>query len=215
MPDNNSPHLDPLDDAQGPSQCSGMSTTGKITVVAIIGIAVALGLFNFVYQQRRTARSVAYWGPAHRALIVGEQVEVLLLEDAATPQTEPIEGQVLQVGSRHYRVAQSKDGNGVRGLLHVRRALLDDGTYRWEPQPPAEPPVYRYALRFANEAEQPPRPAGPAAVVLFNRDGTWIQSLDRPEPLAVRNNDQGVPPFAAFLAEQFQEEKDSTRATND
>jgi hypothetical protein len=171
-----------------------MSTTGKVTVVAIVGVAVALGLFNFVYQQRRTARSVAYWGPAHRALIVGEQVEV------------------LAVGPRPYRVARRKAGSDVRGLLHVRRALLDDGTYHWEQPQPEQPPVYRYAIRFESERQDPQRQDSPAAVVLFNHDGTWIQSLDGSHPLAVRNNDQGLPPFAAFLAEQFVEEGDSSRA---
>lgn len=192
-----------------------MSTTGKVTVVAIIGVAVALGLFNFVYQQRRTARSVAYWGPAHRALIVGEQVEVLLLEETSTPADESVDGEVLAVGPRPYRVARRKAGSDVRGLLHVRRALLDDGTYHWEQPQPEQPPVYRYAIRFESERQDPQRQDSPAAVVLFNHDGTWIQSLDGPHPLAVRNNDQGLPPFAAFLAEQFVEEGDSSRADQD
>lgn len=189
-----------------------MSTTGKVTVVAILGVAVALGLFNFVYQQRRTARSVAYWGPAHRALIVGEQVEVLLLEEASTPASEPADGEVLEIDQRQYRVAERKDGSGARGLLHVRRALLDDGTYHWEQPQPEQPPVFRYAIRFESERQNPQGQGSPAAVVLFNRDGTWIQSADSSHPLAVRNNDQGLPPFAAFLAEQFVEERDSSRA---
>lgn len=196
----------------GEAPRSGVSTTGKMAVVAILGVAVALGLMNLAYQQRRTARSVEYWGAAHRALIVGEQVDVLLLQEATAA---PADGELLQVGPRQYRVAQRKDGTGVRGLLHVRRALLDDGAYRWEQSPPQQAPVYRYAIRFASdEAEQTPQ-AGPAAVVLFNRDGSWIQGQDCPHPLAVRNNEQGVPPFAAFLAEQFAEDEVADRKAQD
>ena len=207
-PPDTPPRTAPDDEAPRP----GMSTTGKVTVMAIIGLAVVLGLLNFAYQQRRTARSVAYWGPAHRALIVGEQVEVMLLEEAGTAADDD---QLLRVGQRQYRVSQHKDGDGVRGLLHVRRALLDDGAYRWEQPPPEQAPVYRYAIRFASQGAEPPPQAGPAAVVLFNRDGSWVQGQDSPRPLAVRNNEQGLPPFAAFLAEQFAEEEVADHAAND
>ncbi len=196
-----------------------MATTGRWTVVAILGAAVVLGLANFVYQQRRTARSVEYWGPSHRALIVGEQAEVMLLEsvpwppkaaDTAAPAASSAERDLFIVDGRAFRIVKSKDGRHARGLLHVRRALLDDGAYHWDPSASAQPPDYRYAIRFGVDDGAAPSQPNQPTVVLFNRDGTWIQGLHAARPLAVRNNAQGVPPFAAFLAEQFPEVDQAT-----
>lgn len=216
MPNSNTPG-----DSFGPEpdEPAGLSKTGMLTVAAILGLAVVLGLLNFVYQQRRTARSLEYWGAAHRALIAAEDVQVLLLEPFnVAPADGPPAGtadEFLHAGGQAYRVAQRKDAQSARGLLHVRRALLDDGAYDWNEPEPATAPVYRYALRLVDQrAANVPEGSG-TVVVLFNRDGTWVRASQAERALAVRPNAQGVPPFAAFLAEQFPGEGQATATNSD
>ena len=106
-------------------------------------LAVALGAFAWWNRYDSARRSTEFWGAEAAQLIVdSEQAELLELG----PETEG-EAEETFLGQQ---VLSRQDANAVRGMVHLRYALTSDSNYLWE-QEAAEPAVWAWAIRFAEE----------------------------------------------------------------
>ncbi len=178
-----------------------MPKAGYLTVFGMLLLAAILATFNLLYQRQRTVNTLIYWGQAHRPIVAADNVEMALLEPADANTVNPGNAgpvKFVTIDQVRYREVQTKPGADARGLLHIRRALVDDGAYLWDQSPPpGEPLRFCYALRFIEHDE-------PSATVFFSSDGNWVRSAGSDRTLAVKPNDRNESPFLSFLQEQFE-----------
>ncbi len=176
-----------------------MPKAGYFTVLGILLLATGMAIFNLLYQRQRSTHTGAYWGDERLAIVAAECVDIILLEPENPSNARQNDEGQFTIALQKYREVQSKEGSQAPGLLHVRRALVDDGAFQWDAAPrPTEDTRYRYALRFSEPGRSP-------ATVLFSGDGMWVYLLGADRPIAVRPNAQQTSPFLAFLEEQFVE----------
>jgi len=148
-----------------------MSSSGTKIVLAMGVLAVAAGVGNWCYRTAATGRSVEFWGPSG-AQLLSDPKTVHLLEllpaEAADEQGLPArlpwpDGLV---------VVASREVTKVRGLAHLRHALVQDCNYDWSglDATQAAETNWRTALVFANDGKQ--------IAVVFSDDWLRIGRLD-------------------------------------
>ena len=173
-----------------------MRSRGKLIVLGILLLAVALAVGNMVFQTYASGRAVGYWGSdAAKLILTASQVELLELEPAGTSFSANAE--YLEVAGGRFAIVQKLDISQARGALHFRRALVADNLYEWGRalETPLTWPQWRYALRFRD---------GDAAFTLLLAEGcAAVSGLDNDRPLGVRTDDSGQSPLCDFVREQF------------
>ncbi|NDC62727.1 MAG: hypothetical protein EBZ59_01765 [Planctomycetia bacterium] len=99
---------------------------GVPLVVGLLALGLAAAATGVWFQWRQTRRCLAFYGPAvARRISVAPRVELW----------------TLRPGVGHGRlVAEEKlDVSGARGLVHLRRGLVEDANFRWDgPAPTGE-----------------------------------------------------------------------------
>lgn len=126
-----------------------MNRRGIYAVITMIGLAVAMSAFAWWWNLQRGAQCVQFWGPqAARQIRLAEQVHVYQLTDAAV-EKDPTDDKQSQLdcGSFQLRIEKEQEITGLRGLVHARNSLLEDTSFQWREQLPAEP-RWQYALRW-------------------------------------------------------------------
>lgn len=147
----------PLQDRPGLAT-SGKATSGKAVsglagrtaVVVMVGLGLALAILAIAYQRGQTRRCLAFFGPEHaRRMAAASHVELFRLAPSG------VEGRLAAIDRR--------DVSTARGLVHLRRGLVEDANYAWnpdatddEPSATARLPATRWthAMRFSEEGSQ-------------------------------------------------------------
>src|SRR5436305_4957905 len=127
-----------------------MRSRGKLIVLGILLLAVALAVGNMVFQTYASGRAVSHWGAdAARLILTASHVDILKLEPAGASSVANAE-YVDAFGGRRFEIVQEIDISQARGVLHLRRALVADNLYQWQPRLETPPNwrEWRYALRF-------------------------------------------------------------------
>jgi len=138
--------------------------TGSWIVGGMIGLGVALAVFAIAFQRGQTRRCLSFYGSeaAHRVQ-TAPRVELWRL-GPGMPQLPP-------PADRRTDISQA------RGLVHLRRGLVEDANFAWDAPAPAGPaPVF--ALAFFDQ----PAAAEPDTVVLIRLDasGGALEVAGRP-----------------------------------
>jgi len=132
-----------------------MTLSGTKIVLAMGLLAVAASIGNWCYRTTATGRSVEFWGPSEAQLLSGPQtVHALKLLPAEVAEQQGLPARMPWPGG--LVVVASRDVTQVRGLAHLRHALVQDRNYDW-PNPDVTPPAethWRVALVFAGDGEQ-------------------------------------------------------------
>jgi hypothetical protein len=137
-----------------------MNPSGSKLVVALVSLAVALGVFSWWHRYESAHRTTQFWGPEAAELILEPgPVEALTLQPAAEGELPPTDLPLLLDGE--YTVAASLDLTKARGTVHLRHALTSDSNYVWD-QATTTPDTWRWALRFHDADRQ--------LLVLFTAD---------------------------------------------
>ena len=158
-------------------------------MLLLAGVTSAAAIW---YLRGLSQRSMSFWGPAAGELILqAPQVEALRLAPAESAEALPA-GERLTIGGQAFDVIQRRDISQARGLVNVRRALMQDASYEWSVPPPAPPVRWSYALRFTDQDR--------AATLLLVLDPPAAKPLDRDESVGTRPIVAGL---RAFFAEQF------------
>jgi len=103
-----------------------MATTGVYTTSALLLLGVVAAAVAWSYNFRETNQALQAWGPSGVRLIRdAKHVTYVRLAEPATP------GDLTQHASRHPKT-DHQDISRAKGLLHLRRALLDDRSFHWQ-----------------------------------------------------------------------------------
>ena len=171
-------------DRPGPSASGepGRGFAGRTAVVVMVGLGLALAILAILYQRGQTRRCLAFFGPEHaRRVATAGRVELLRLAPSA------VDG--------HLAAVERLDISKARGLVHLRRGLVEDANYDWDPgdrNPDAtrgEPPAtgrlpatrWTHAMRFSDDGETTIVLALPESTA--DRDGGadgWIAVVGAP-----------------------------------
>jgi hypothetical protein len=127
-----------------------MRVSGKLIVLTLVGLGLGTTLFSLWFTYRSTNRTLRMWGPETARLIqAAGQVTALRLEPAG--DDPPNDRPRLRVGEKAFRITGQWDFSHVRGLIHLRQALLQDANFRWDVQLDDCRPTWGYALRFEEQ----------------------------------------------------------------
>jgi len=126
-----------------------MGQSGTRLVVAIGGLALALGVVSWWYRFESAHRATQFWGPA-AAELIAERSDVLGLKLELAP--EPVDGvpsgDWISLSPHDYETPLRKDLTDAPGMVHLRHALLTDSNYLWMKRPEV-PDTWRWVLRFS------------------------------------------------------------------
>lgn len=136
---------------------------GRNAVLAMVGLAAVLACFAVWFQWNQTRRCLSLYGPAAaRAIQAADRVELWSLAE---------HGGRLQAEA-------SIDVSRAPGLVHLRRGLVEDANFSWNPAPPGRlrADAWDTALAFFDGAARRPT----AVVALDLDDAGWLTMVGRP-----------------------------------
>lgn len=169
-----------------------MRVSGKLIVLTLVALGLGTTLFSLWFTYRSTYRTLRMWGPETARLIqAAQQVTVLRLEPDIGDVA--VDGPRLQVGGETLPIAQQRDFSQVRGLIHLRQALLQDANFRWDAPLDECQPMWGYALRFEQQ--------GRTATLAFSLDCGRVALAD--SDTAVALSPAVTEGLADFFAESF------------
>ena len=160
-----------------------MASAGKWIVLVMVALGITAGAGSVAYHRSISRRAVEFWGADTASLIHNAPtVKLLRLEPASseTPRRE-----VFNYRGEMWAVVSTSDISQARGLVHARKALVEDAQLKWDP-PQVSSVRWAWALQFSDGSK--------SAVVLLGRDfeqiaqpgGTKQISLRRPIALELR-----------------------------
>ncbi len=171
-----------------------MPHRGKLLILSILLLALALAVFSIWYQRSLAWRSQEYFGPQAAELILQAPiVEALKLTPSSGFHANPPE-RILSVGGQAVVIAQQRDVSTARGLANVRRGLLSDRSYDWDAAPAAGSPTWDYALCFKHGDRE--------ATLLFSTEESQALLAGRSQSLSTSPVTAGL---SAFFAEHLAE----------
>jgi hypothetical protein len=145
---------------------------GTRVVVGILTLAIGLGLFALWFQWRQTRRCLDFYG-TETARLIQRATRVEVWERAAGTAATVGPGTASPSFERY-------DVSTARGLVHLRRGLVEDANLDWSRLDEREvsAPAWDLALAFF----EPAGAVTPAAVLLVERaaDGGFLSVEGRP-----------------------------------
>lgn len=161
--------LEGMLDAPAPPSGS-RRTSGAWLVGGMLALGMALAVFGVWYQWGQTRRCLAFYGSeaAHR-IQVAPRVELWRLDPAGAavrPESD-----------------RCTDVSRARGLVHLRRGLVEDANFAWDETPAPVRPAPAIVLAFFDHADD----VDPKTVVVVHLDerGGWLEVAGRPGVLAL------------------------------
>jgi len=132
----------------------GMS--GGPLVLGLLGLAAGLAAFAVWFQWNQTRRCLEFFGPAVATRIQEAQRVELWGRLRGRPDGRGLEA------------SQRLDLSSARGLVHLRRGLVEDANYAWtQPSGSRDPDRWDVALAFFDRGSE-----SPAAILAFDLDET-------------------------------------------
>ena len=117
-----------------------MQNSGTKLVLALVGMALVLGVTSWWYRYEAAHRASQFWGPeASRLIAESEGFEV--------QEWGPVEhnnGQILEAGV----IGEKTDLSKARGQAHLRHAFLSDRNFLWSKPLDTAATNWKWHLRF-------------------------------------------------------------------
>jgi len=125
-----------------------MGQSGTKLVLILAGLALTAGVTSWLYRYEAAHQATTFWGvEAARLIAQPAEAEVFVL---TVPGAEGIaeEGVELLDLGRKYQPGEAKGLTNARGMVHLRHALMSDGSYEWDA--PVDPATvdWGWCLRF-------------------------------------------------------------------
>lgn len=116
---------------------------GSLLVVGLLGLGVVAAATGIWFQWQQTRRCLAFYGVDTAGMISrAPEVELWLLAPAADGHTGRL------------RAGRRLDISEAKGLVHLRRGLVEDANFAWTPSPASQPQpdaAWDVALVFSAE----------------------------------------------------------------
>lgn len=139
-------------------------------MAGIIGLGLALATFAIWFQRGQTRRCLEFYGSsAARRIQVAPRVELWRLDPTPAPERpEP---------------GRRTDISAARGVVHLRRGLVEDANFVWDRPLPVDPTAPAVALAFYDDVTA----ADPETVLVVRLDdrGGSVEIAGRPGALAL------------------------------
>ena len=151
---------------------------GTLLVVSLLVLGVAAAGLAIGYQRLQTRRCLDFYGvAAARRVSKAPRVELWTLAPTGRP------GRLVATDRR--------DISSTRGIVHLRRGLVEDAGFRWEAAGPVgrlPDGAWDYALVFSDPADE----ERTAVVVDLDSTGGWIAVAGRPGRAALARLGAGL-----------------------
>lgn len=174
---------------------------GKLVIALMVVIGVAMGAVTVVHHYLVSRRAIAWWGPAQATLI------------AAAPSVEA--ARIVGPDSGESASARELGGlrlvdlhrlDGLPGIDHLRRGLVDDANFVWPSDAGASDSGVKasagdwaYAWIFTDNGRQ--------LVVLFNADATRVGRVGSDRTLTITQPARGWQEFLSEIYPRSADEK--------
>jgi hypothetical protein len=161
-------------------------------VIGLVLLGLAAAATGIWFQWQQTRRCLAFYGgPASRRISAAEAVELWTLAPGSAPG--------------RLRVVDRKDVSRARGLVHLRRGLVEDANFSWPAEPAPTGAARRpdadwtFALAFSDASAPSPAPtvvafafgdAGPAKAVADGRGALTV--VGRPGRVSLGRIEAGI-----------------------
>lgn len=182
-------------DARSSSGAS-RAVTGKLVVLAIVCLGVCLAAFALWYQRGQTRRCLDFYGSAiARRIQVAPRVELWRIDPTAAAG-EP-------------SASRRQDISHARGVVHLRRGLVEDASFAWD-RPPPDTDSTPLALAFFDHPKNP----HPDTVVILWLDagGGSVAVAGRPGRIALGRIAAGLRGWLADVGGEWLEPDDAGSA---
>lgn len=125
----------------------------KFLVLFIFGVALAAGIYAWVFQYNKSLQVLKWLGP-ERAHLVTNGDSVFLLELGAANEGSDDSVDLL---NRRWNITNETEITNWKGLVHARYMLSVDVSYIWEQSAPDESDIHcTYAIRFTSDETDSP-----------------------------------------------------------
>jgi hypothetical protein len=165
-----------------------MHRSGKLVLLGMLLIGVGLAGFAVWHRYANTRQALAFWGPQAAELIsTADGAELLVLE----PQGESsgTDEPAIEHAGRPFTIRRQYDLSKVRGLAHLRAALVEDSSFDWSGAQACDP-RWTHGLRFFENGHE--------TVVLLDLECGRATSAESDEGVSIE-------PIAAGLKEFIEE----------
>lgn len=160
--------------------------SGKLLMFAVILLGVIAAVTSWWFRYAATHRAAAFWGRQAAELIRDAPHVTLRTNNPAVEGTNPAD--------------LPRDISSAPGLSHLRAELIQDHSYDWTADGPAN---LDWSSSLVFEVAEG---AEPRAVVLFSRDFRWAANGSAGDPAA---NAVAIVPFFAKGLQTFFDEQAS------
>lgn len=139
---------------------------GTLLVVSLLALGLAAAVLAIGYQRLQTRRCLDFYGvAAARRVSKAPRVELWTLAPGGLP------GRLMATARR--------DISAAKGIVHLRRGLVEDAGFRWDAHAPAgrlPDETWDYALVFSDPDEE----GRTAVVVDLDASGGWLTVAGQP-----------------------------------
>ena len=132
-----------------------MQLSGRLVIIAVFAIALAMAGGAWLYQYNYSRRSAEFWGPSARLIARSPELQFLQLAPFPPDEAEPPVAPANSVAGR--AVVDHHDLRNKRGLIHFRHAFTQDGNFLWDArsrEAAASRRDWSAALRFVDGPEE-------------------------------------------------------------
>lgn len=173
-----------------------MHNRGKIVVLSIFGVALAMASFALWWNWGLGKRSLEFWGTeGGLAIRDAKKVEILKLKSPSNLKVK--EKGASKKDGFYLDVQETKNVTGEHGLVHARHSLLEDASFQWDKKVvTTEGLNWKYAVRFQKESK--------VATVLLDLDSSVAGSLE--EARAIPLSPKTAAGWRLFISRYFPEE---------
>jgi hypothetical protein len=170
-----------------------MRISGKLVVLAIFAVALAMAGFALWWNWGLGRRSLAFWGTEGGVAIRdAEKIELLRL------RLKKGRGQFLNLEA--FDVAETKDISKAPGVVHARHSLLEDASFDWKANlvghSEYESDTDFFAVRFSH-------PQAVTTIVFLDSDSTQIFRAESGDEVAL--SPKTAAGWTTFLRRYFPE----------
>ena len=167
--------------AAGPVR-PGQPGRGNALVVGLLLLGIAAACTGIWFQRGQTRQCLAFYGAAAaRRITTAPQVELLRLAKTDAPG--------------RLRAVERREISAAKGLVHLRRGLVEDANFRWHATDSAAlerlpAAAWDWAIVFSDPAD----PAGERTVLVidFDERGGHLAVVGRPGRIGLGRLERGL-----------------------
>ncbi|MFN0017449.1 MAG: hypothetical protein ACKVP0_04260 [Pirellulaceae bacterium] len=131
-----------------------MHNRGKIVVLSIFGVAIAMASFALWWNWGLGKRSLEFWG-TEGGLAIRDAKKVEILKLKSPPNLHSNAPGTQRKNAFSFDVQETKDVTGEHGMVHARHSLLEDASFRWNQKAVTMiGPEWKYAVRFQHGSKK-------------------------------------------------------------